>query len=167
MFRDIESQDFFYLVGLANHETVVLAESPNEAASVGAKKILKKNGNDTNVSMAIVVTKIKENTDDCEVFSFSEILVRFQTHVKTIRSNAKTLNYVADTINLANAAAGAVKGGWSAAGKFYKLGWEAKKQILEATIAYDDELMTFLVCPFSVSRRSHNASFGSKKKFLS
>ena len=24
--------------------------------------------------MAIVVTKIKENTDDCEVFSFSEIL---------------------------------------------------------------------------------------------
>lgn len=74
MFRNIESQDFFYLVGLANHETVVLAESPNEAASIGAKKILKKNGNDTNVSMAIVVTKIKENIDDCEVFSFSEVL---------------------------------------------------------------------------------------------
>jgi hypothetical protein len=74
MFRDIESQDFFYLVGLANHETVVLAENINEAASIGVKKILKKHGNETNVSMAVVVTKIKENTDSCEVFSFSEVL---------------------------------------------------------------------------------------------
>jgi hypothetical protein len=74
MFRDIESQDFFYLVGLANHETVVLAENVNEAASIGVKKILKKHGNETNVSMAVVVTKIKENTDNCEVFSFSEVL---------------------------------------------------------------------------------------------
>tara|TARA_Y100000004_G_C8896322_1_gene404306 strand:- start:743 stop:1048 length:306 start_codon:yes stop_codon:yes gene_type:complete len=74
MFRDSESQEHFYHVALSNHETVVLATSNEEAASIGVQNILKEFGEDTNVSLVVAVTKIDEKLNDVEVISFSKVL---------------------------------------------------------------------------------------------
>lgn len=74
MFRDSESHENFYHVCLSNHETIVLATNYDEAASIGVQNILKEFGENTNVSMAVTVSKIDETLNEIEIIPFSKVL---------------------------------------------------------------------------------------------
>lgn len=74
MIRTLKCQDNFYLVMCADVECMVLATSPEEAASTGLKNILKKRGLESNLSFLISVDLINNHEIETFVFHTSNIL---------------------------------------------------------------------------------------------
>tara|TARA_A100001515_G_scaffold114207_2_gene95639 strand:+ start:1185 stop:1490 length:306 start_codon:yes stop_codon:yes gene_type:complete len=74
MFRTTENQEKFYRVSFSNHETIVLASSHDEAAAQGLSATLKKFKKETNISLAVVVDRIDDDSLSTEVFEISKIL---------------------------------------------------------------------------------------------
>jgi len=74
MVKDIESQDDFYVVKLSDLECVILADSFEEAASDGIKKIIDNKGDKTNLSFWISVDRIKNYEIETRLFYTPVIL---------------------------------------------------------------------------------------------
>lgn len=74
MIRTLECLDNFYLVICADIECMVLASSPEEAASNGLKSILKNTGRESNLSFLISVDFIKNHEIETFIFQTSNIL---------------------------------------------------------------------------------------------
>lgn len=74
MFRDTKSQLHFYRVAMSDCETMVLSSSFEEAAATGLTNMLDKFKKDTNISFAVIVDKIQEESFETEVFSTCTIL---------------------------------------------------------------------------------------------
>lgn len=74
MIRSEKSQDDFYLVTCADIECMVLATSPEEAASNGLKTILKNRGLESNLSFLISVDSIRNHEIETFIFQTSNIL---------------------------------------------------------------------------------------------
>ena len=74
MFRTSENQEKFYRVSFSDHETIVLAESHDEAAADGLAATLKKYKGKTNLSIAVVVDRIDDDSLNTEIFHMSKIL---------------------------------------------------------------------------------------------
>lgn len=74
MFRDIESQDNYYLISCADNEFMVLSDSFNEAANNGLKNILSNKGIKTNLSFLMSVDLIKNSEIETKIFYTPNIL---------------------------------------------------------------------------------------------
>lgn len=74
MFKDGKNQDSFYRVSVSDCQTVVLSQSFEDAAAQGLDKIMKKFKDNTNISFAIIVDKICEETIETEVFDTCKVL---------------------------------------------------------------------------------------------
>lgn len=74
MIRALECLDNFYLVICADIECMVLAASPEEAASNGLKTILKNRGLKCNLSFLMSVDLINNHEIETSVFHTSSIL---------------------------------------------------------------------------------------------
>lgn len=74
MIRTDESQEHFYLVTCADLECMVLSTSPEDASCIGLKKILNKNGANTNLSFIVSVDYISKDKNETFVFYTASIL---------------------------------------------------------------------------------------------
>ena len=74
MIRVFESQEHFYLVTCADLECMVLANSPEEASSLGLKNILNKKGQETNLSFITSVDFINKKENETFVFYTASVL---------------------------------------------------------------------------------------------
>lgn len=74
MIKSIESLEKFYIVKCSNLECAVLISSYEEAASKGLKNILKKYGQNTNLSFIMSVDLIKDSEIETRLFMTSNVL---------------------------------------------------------------------------------------------
>ena len=74
MIKSIESLENFYIVKCSNLECVVLSSSYEEAVSKGLKNILKKYGQNTNLSFIMSVDLIKNLEIETRLFMTSNVL---------------------------------------------------------------------------------------------
>ena len=74
MIRDLDSQEYFYLVTCADLECMVMATSPEDASCIGLKNILNKKGINTNLSLIISVDYINKHKNETFVFYTSSDL---------------------------------------------------------------------------------------------
>jgi hypothetical protein len=74
MIRTLKCLDNFYLVICADIECIVLATSPEEAASTGLKSILKNRGLESNLSFLVSVDLINNHEIETFIFHTSSIL---------------------------------------------------------------------------------------------
>jgi hypothetical protein len=74
MIRDLDSQEYFYLVTCADLECMVMATSPEDASCIGLKNILNKKGINTNLSLIISVDYINKHKNETFVFYTASVL---------------------------------------------------------------------------------------------
>ena len=74
MIRDLDSQEYFYLVTCADLECMVMATSPEEASCIGLKNMLNKKGINTNLSLIISVDYINKHKNETFVFYTASVL---------------------------------------------------------------------------------------------
>jgi len=74
MIRDLDSQEYFYLVTCADLECMVMATSPEEASCRGLKNMLNKKGINTNLSLIISVDYINKHKNETFVFYTASVL---------------------------------------------------------------------------------------------
>lgn len=74
MFRKEKNQEHFYRISLGSIQTICLASSYEEAASVGVKSILENFKEDAELSIITTVEKIHEETIDSKIFKTSILL---------------------------------------------------------------------------------------------
>lgn len=74
MFRDDKSQNKFYKVACANMEIMVLDETPQEAVANALKLLLNKFGENTNLSLIMSVSEIRDDVNEMTIFYTISVL---------------------------------------------------------------------------------------------
>jgi len=74
MIKHIESQDNFYLIKCSDLETVVLADSYENAICYGLKNILNKYGSATNLSFIMSADRIQDSEIETKIFYTPDVL---------------------------------------------------------------------------------------------